>query len=95
MKRICLAIVVVFAAGCSSMQEKVVTVTNNVVVVPPESMMSCPDMPELPPAGTTDVAIADYILRLYETGRVCKEALQDVRQFLLNAKKIAEEGNKE
>ena len=94
MRWICLVFVVVLAAGCSSMQEKVVTVTNNTVVVPPESMFNCPDMPVLPPAGTTDVAIADYILRLYETGKVCKESLQDVRQFLIDAKKIAEEGNK-
>ena len=95
MKKICLAIVVVLAAGCSSMQERVVTVTKPVVVVPPESMFNCPDMPDIPGPGTTDVAVADYILELYETGKICKESLRDVRQFLIDAKKIADEAAKE
>ena len=94
MKKICLAILVVLVAGCSSMQEKIVTVTKPVVVVPPESMFNCPDLPTIPPAGTTDVAIADYILRLHKTGRLCKESLQDVRRFLIDAKKLAEEEKK-
>ena len=91
MRTLILAIAVLMLAGCGTVQERVVPVTKNVVVVPPESMFNCPDMPVIPPAGTTDVAIADYILRLYETGKLCKESLQDVRQFLIDAKKIAEE----
>lgn len=96
MKKICLAIVVVLAAGCTSMQEKVVTVTKPIVVMPPESMYRCPDLPPIPvEEGLTDVDVANYVLQLYETGRVCKSSLDDVKQFLIEAKKIAEEGNKD
>lgn len=89
--RMLLVFILVLLAGCTSIQEKVVTVREPVVVMPPESMFKCPEMPILPPPGTTDVAVADYILRLYQTGRLCKDSLGDVKQFLIDAKKIAEE----
>lgn len=96
MKKICLAIVVILAAGCSSMQEKVVTVTKPVVVMPPESMYRCPELPPIPQReGMTDVDVANYVLKLYETGQICKASLEDVKQFLIEAKKIAEEANKD
>lgn len=76
--------------GCGSTPERVVTVTNPVVVVPPESMYNCPDLPPIPSAGTTDVAIAEYVLDLYKSGRLCKESLEDVRRFLIDAKKLAD-----
>lgn len=96
MKKICLAIIVVLAAGCSSIQEKVVTITKPIVVMPPESMYRCPDLPPVPDSvGMTDVDVANYILTLYETGKICKASLNDVKIFLIEAKKIAEEGNKD
>ncbi len=89
--KILLFALMLFLVGCTSIQEKVVTVREPVVVMPPESMFNCPDAPVLPSPGTTDVAVADYILRLYQSGRLCRESLGDVKQFLIDAKKIAEE----
>lgn len=91
--KILLVLLTVILVGCTSIQDRVVTVRQPIVVTPPESMFKCPEMPVLPPPGTTDVAVADYILRLYQTGRLCKESLGDVKQFLIDAKKIAEDDN--
>ena len=93
--RLLLLIPLLLLVGCTSIQDKVVTVREPVVVMPPESMFNCPDAPVLPPAGTTDVAVADYILRLYQTGRLCRESLGDVKRFLIDAKKIAEDKDDE
>jgi len=64
--------------------------------MPSESLFRCPDLPMVPDDvdSMTDVDVADYLLRLYESGKICKESLEDVRQFLIEAKKITEDQNK-
>jgi hypothetical protein len=61
-----------------------------IVVMPPEGLWYCPDIPE-PPAGEyTQAEVADYVLRMYETHKVCDAALDNVRAYLEEAKLVTE-----
>ena len=58
--------------------------------MPPAGLWYCPDIPE-PPAGKyTQAEVADYVLRMYEAHKICDAALEDVRAYLEEAKKVTE-----
>lgn len=72
-----------------------VTEEKHIVVMPPEGLWSCPDVPA-PPAGEyTQAEVADYVLRLYQAHQVCKEAIEDVKRYLIQTQQITDriEGN--
>ena len=76
-------------AGCGGGKTLAVK-KEQIVVMPPEGLWNCPESPEPPPAGYTQKDIADYVLRLYQTNKVCAESLEAVRQYLIQAKELTE-----
>lgn len=81
-------------AGCGGPDKVLVTEEKKVLVMPPEGLWVCPD--KLPPPPTGDYkqdVVADYLLKLYSEHKICQKSLKDVRQFLIDAKKIVEESN--
>jgi len=85
----------VILLGCGTTQGPVVVRTQTVVVMPSESQLRCPELPAVPTniESMTDADVADYILELYKTGRICKGSLEGVKNFLLEAQKITRESN--
>ncbi len=92
---IVVAVTLSLLAGCSSAPKPFITRTKTVVVMPSESQLRCPELPTVPEniETMTDADVAEYILELYKTGRICKGSLEGVKSFLLEAQKITRETN--
>jgi len=96
---------VAFLASCAGAPKKEFhTLVQYKVLSPPESLYRCPEVPSPPPAPETpsaqlveryDRQVADYILDLYRTGKVCKKSLNDVRTFLEKARIEIEKTNQD
>ncbi len=81
--------------GCASAPTPIITRTKTIVVMPSEAQLRCPELPMVPEniEIMTDADVAEYILELYKTGRICKGSLKGVKNFLLEAQKITRETN--
>lgn len=105
MRTVIVIALVALLAGCSGAPKKEFhSLTQYKVVSVPESLYRCPDIPLPPPVPETpsrqvleryDRQIAEYILELYETGRVCKDSLGDIREWIKNAEAEVEKTNEE
>lgn len=103
MKTSIVLVLMLLLVSCAGAPKKELhTLVQYKVIRPPESLYRCPDVPLPPPAPETpsaqlveryDRQVADYILELYKTGRVCKESLQDVRDFIEQAGIEVEKAN--
>ncbi len=96
---------VALLAGCSGAPKKTFheTIQYKVVSVP-ESLYRCPDIPLPPPVPDTaekqileryDRQVAEYVVQLYESGKVCKESLEDIRKWIEQAEAEVEKTNAE
>jgi hypothetical protein len=74
-------------AGCG-VSKTLVVEERTKVAMPPASLWECPDV-QLPETAT-QADVADYVLVLYEAHQICKDSLEDVRAWLINAEKITE-----
>jgi uncharacterized protein YcfL len=75
-------------AGCTSKKTLVVEETTK-VAMPPVSLWVCPKR-AMPASFDSQADVADYVLSLYESYQICKDSLEDVRAWLIEAEKIAE-----
>lgn len=94
MKILGIAALALMLTACGGNQN-LVTEEKRIVVMPPEGLWECPDLP-VPPTPAEGIAltqaeVADYILQLYQNQKVCKAALDNVRAYLIDAKKITDE----
>ena len=76
-------------AGCGSGKTLVVEETTR-VAMPPAALWECPDV-VMPESFGSQADVADYVLALYESYQVCKESIEDVRAWLIEAEKITED----
>ena len=93
-KTIAIAVVLSVLVGCGT-TKPLITRDRSVVVMPNEAQLRCPDLPMVPTniERMTDTDVAEYILELYQTGRICKSSLEGVRDFLLEAQKITQDAH--
>jgi len=76
--------------GCGGGKTLVVEETTK-VAMPPASLWECPDI-VMPEEFASQADVADYVLLLYESYAICKDSLEDVRAWLIEAEKITEDG---
>ena len=86
---IAIALLLTACGGGKTLQVK----TERIVVMPPEGLWHCPDAPEPPSGDYTQAEVADYVLQLYEAHKVCDAALDDVREYLEDAKRETDAAN--
>lgn len=82
--------------GCMSLgsgKKVLVPVKEQIIVMPPAILFtSCPDIPELPSGDDyTQRDVANLVVKLYKAGKLCKDNLEAVEQYLLRAKKVLEQ----
>ena len=75
-------------AGCGASKTLVVEERTK-VAMPPAALWECPDV-HLPET-VTQADVADYVLVLYEAHQICKNSLEEVRAWLIEAEKITED----
>ena len=61
------------------------------VAMPPAELLECPDV-RLPENVTLQSEVADYVLELYQGHQICKQHLEAVKAWLIEADKITEDG---
>ncbi len=77
-------------AACGGTKQTLVVEEHTKVAMPPEALWECPDV-LLPETITLQSEVADYVLELYQGHQICKQHLEDVRAWLIEAEKITEE----
>jgi hypothetical protein len=79
-----------FLAACSSTPTTLIT-TKHIVVIPEEGMYTCQEINNFPNTKKlTDVQVARFIVKLYETSVQCRNSLVNVKKFLEESKKRVE-----
>ena len=89
-KILVLFLVVFLASGCAGNPKRVLSVQEKqVVVMPSDAQFRCPELPIVPENidNLMDTEVADYLLQLYESGKICRDSLEGVKQFLIDAQK--------
>ena len=76
-----LLVLVGFFTGCSYNRENTI-IEKRVVILPPENLWQCPDIPKLPDGSYTQKDVAEFILKLYEQNKICKESIKTVNCLL-------------
>lgn len=82
--------------GCASGKRVIIPTNTQKVVMPPSYWFTtCPDIPELPSGDDyTQRDVAKLVVELYKAGKLCKDNLDKVEQYLLKAKKTLEKNNR-
>ena len=81
--------------GCMSLggggKKILVPQKEQIVVMPPAILFTCPDIPKFP-EGTeyTQRDVAELVIELYRSGKLCKDNLEAVQKYLLKAREIIE-----
>lgn len=78
-------------AACGGTKKTLLVEETTKVAMPPAALLECPDV-RLPETITTQAEVADYVLELYQGHQVCKQHLEAVKAWLIEAEKITEEG---
>ena len=95
-KLLTIILIAIFMSGCSLMSSKQPPLSIHIkkeVVMPSEAQFRCPELPIVTADidNLTDTEVADYLLQLYEAGSICKDSLEGVRQFLIDAQRGIDE----
>ncbi len=77
-------------ASCGGIKRTLMIEETTKVAMPPDALWECPDV-VIPADITMQSEVADYVLELYEAHQVCKDSLEDVRAWLIEAEKITED----
>jgi hypothetical protein len=93
MRTLSVILLTIILTACGGTKPTIVTEVRTIVVEPPAGLWQCPDV-HAPPATATQAAVADYVLGLYQSHRICKESINAVQQFLEDAKRITKQVEK-
>ena len=55
------------------------------VISPPDALLRCQSEPQAPPRGSSQAAVAEFVLSLGEAGRDCRGKLDAVRGYVRDA----------
>lgn len=80
--------------GCGGVDKILATEEKHIVVMPPAAFWNCPGIPEPPSGDYTQAEVADYVLRAYQSHKVCENALQAVKEYLEQAQEITKQVRK-
>lgn len=78
-------IAVLVLGGCSATPTASVSVPQARVVSPPDALLRCMSEPKAPPRGSSQAAVAEFVLDLGEAGRDCRGKLGAVRDYVREA----------
>jgi hypothetical protein len=78
-------------AACGGTKNTLMIEETTKVAMPPAVLLECPDV-RLPETITLQSEIADYVLELYQGHQICKQQLEAVKAWLIEAEKITEDG---
>ncbi len=84
---------ILLIVGCATTSDPVSVQYKNKVVMPSDAQLRCPDLPIVPSdiGNLTDVQVAEYLLDLYQAGKICKQSLAAVKKFLEDAQQAIDE----
>ena len=92
MKRFLLVLVLLpLLVSCASGKRVIIPVNEQKVVMPPAILFTCPEIPQFPEgADYTQRDVAELVVELYRAGKLCKDNLEAVQRYLLQAQDILE-----
>ena len=80
---------ILMLAACGGTKNTLMIEETVKVAMPPDALWECPGV-QIPADITKQSEVADYVLELYEAHQLCKDSLEDVRAWLIEAEKITE-----